>query len=292
MWNILTIDVEDYFMVSGFADTISFDDWPHYESRVENNTMRLLDILDEYEVKATFFALGWIAEQNPGLIRRIRSYGHEIACHGYNHRLVYDLSHDEFRKDTRMAKASLEDAAGSAVVGYRATSYSVVKRSLWALDVLMEEGFLYDSSIYPIHHDRYGYPEFERFPTTIRNGEQAILEIPLSTVRLFGHNVPLASGGYFRLFPSWLTKWGIQKLNSNYKQPAIVCLHPWELDRGQPRLSGSLLSEFRHYINIGRTEAKLRQLLDHFSFRSVTDAFNLGQGDVQEDVASMKGTDR
>lgn len=276
MCNALTIDVEDYFMVSAFSDVVKFEDWPKYESRVEDNTRQILDILDEYKVKATFFTLGWVAEHYPKLVREIHCRGHEVASHGYNHRLIYDLSLKEFREDIRRSKRLLEDIIGESIFGYRATSYSITKRSLWALDILIEEGFTYDSSIFPIHHDIYGFPEFSRFPIKIhREGVGEILEIPLSTISFVGKNIPTAGGGYLRLFPIRFTEWGIRRLNEKEGQPAIIYLHPWELDPEQPRLNGRRLSIFRHYINMETTSSKLRCLLRKFKFGPITQVFHL-----------------
>lgn len=274
MLNALTIDVEDYFMVSAFADVVKFEDWPKYESRVEKNTLRILDLLDEHNVKATFFVLGWVAEHYPKLVLEIHNRGHEIACHGYNHRLASDLSLQEFREDTKKSKALIEDAIGTRVFGYRATSYSIMKRSLWALDILIEEGFIYDSSIFPVYHDRYGYPQFNRFPVVIhREGGGEILEIPPSTIRFLGRNVPIAGGGYLRLFPVRFVEWGIRSINEKELQPAIIYLHPWEVDPKQPRLNGSRRSNFRHYINIDKTHFKLKRLLETFHFKPMKDVF-------------------
>lgn len=275
MYNALTIDVEDYFMVTAFSDVVKSEDWSKYESRVENNTLQILDILDEFRVKATFFTLGWVAEYYPKLIREIHHRGHEVASHGYNHRLTYDLSLQEFREDVRRSKALLEDITGESIVGYRATSYSIMKKSLWALDILIEEGFTYDSSIFPIHHDIYGYPEFSRFPVNIhREGVGDILEIPISTISIFGKNIPFAGGGYLRLFPIRLTEWGIHRLNEKEGKPVIVYIHPWELDPKQPRLNGRRLSIFRHYINMETTSSKLRGLLSKFKFGPINQVFH------------------
>ncbi|MBE9529475.1 MAG: DUF3473 domain-containing protein [Proteobacteria bacterium] len=267
MLNALTIDVEDYFMVSAFADTVKFDDWSKYESRVEASTELLLDRLDTHETKATFFTLGWIAERYPGLVKKIAARGHELASHGYSHRLVYDLTPQVFREDTRKTKRIIEDVIGAEVVGYRAASYSVTKRSLWALDILAEEGFIYDSSIFPIRHDRYGYIEFDRFSKIVelKNSRQ-ILELPLSTVRLFGRNLPVAGGGYLRLLPLKFIKWGLGNINRKEKRSAIIYLHPWEVDPGQPRINGSWLSCFRHNTNLKKTEQKLVELMENFKF--------------------------
>jgi len=272
MLNALTIDVEDYFMVSAFADKVKFEDWHTFESRVEGNTCRILDLLDEYGVKATFFVLGWVAERYPKLIKDIQKRGHELACHGYNHRLVYDLSYDEFRKDTRKAKKIIEDVAGEPVIGYRATSYSITKESFWALDILIEEGFKYDSSIFPIIHDRYGIKDFSRFPVKVNlNGAGGILEFPLSTIRLFNSNFPIAGGGYFRLFPYIFFKKGIKRLNNHEKQPAIFYFHPWEIDPEQPVQNVGWKTRFRHYTNLHKTEDRFKRLLSDFRWGRVSD---------------------
>ena len=270
MLNALTIVVEDYYQVSAFESVVRFEDWGGYESRVERNTTRLLEILGAADVKATFFTLGWVAERHPGLIKAIHAEGHEIASHGYRHRLLYDMGRDEFREDTRKAKQILEDLCGAAVLGYRAASYSIVRRTLWCLDVLQEFGFKYDSSIFPIRHDRYGMPEWTRFPHRIsNNGGPGIWEFPLSTVRLGKWNVPIAGGGYLRLLPYGFISWGIEQINQTEDKPAIVYLHPWEIDPNQPRLRAPWLSMFRHYVNLSQTETKLRSLLRDFSFAPV-----------------------
>lgn len=271
MFNALTIDVEDYYMVSAFADMVRFEDWEHYDSRVENNTYRILDLLAEYGVKATFFVLGWVGEKFPKLVKDIHSSGHEIACHGYNHRLIYDLTHEEFRDDIKRAKAVLEDNIGQPVIGFRATSYSIVKKTLWALDVLIEEGFLYDSSIFPIHHDRYGIPDAKRFQHIIKRNIGSITEFPPTTYNLMNINIPVAGGGYLRLLPSWIIKSAIRKINNQEMRPIIMYIHPWEIDTDQPRLEGPLLSKIRHYINLDSTLPKMRTFLSEFAFRPVAE---------------------
>ncbi|WKZ32617.1 MAG: DUF3473 domain-containing protein [Thermodesulfobacteriota bacterium] len=268
--NALTIDVEDYYMVTGFADRVRFEDWPKFESRVAMSTRKVLALLSRYGVKATFFVLGWVAENDPRLVREIHSEGHEVACHGYNHRLIYDTTPDEFREDIRKSKRILEDISGRPVAGYRAASYSVTKKTLWALDILMEEGFLYDSSIFPIHHDRYGIPDACRFPYEIKRNGGALMEFPPSTLRLLGQNLPVAGGGYLRLLPSWLTRAAAKKINSKERKPVIFYIHPWEVDEGQPRLKVGSLSAFRHYTNIKSTSAKLEGLMREFSFRPLS----------------------
>lgn len=269
--NAMTVDVEDYFHVSAFSDVVSRDQWNGLESRVCRNTERLLAILGDSEVKATFFVLGWVAERFPALVKRIHRDGHELASHSYDHGLVYDKTPSAFRDDLRRAKAAIEDAAGVAVVGYRAPSYSVVGRSLWALDVLIDEGYEYDSSIYPIKHDRYGIPEWQRHIHRVERPGGSLWELPGSTVRIFGTNLPIGGGGYFRLLPYWWTKRGIAHLNDHEARPSIFYLHPWEIDPEQPRLRGSRLSRFRHYRGLDQTEPRLRSLLSQFDYGTISD---------------------
>lgn len=265
--NALTVDVEDYYQVSGFESQIAFESWPQYESRVLGNTWRILELLHFHKVKATFFVLGWIAEYYPQVVLAIREEGHEIASHGYRHRLIYNMSREEFRQDTERSKGILEDLCGVPVVGYRAPSYSIIRETLWALDILAELGFLYDSSIFPIHHDRYGIPSAGRFAYFHSlSEERRLLEFPLSTVKLFGKNVPVAGGGYLRLLPYRFIRWGIRQINEKEGQAAIVYLHPWEIDPEQPKVRGSRLSRFRHYVNLDKTESRLKHLLRDFRF--------------------------
>ncbi len=267
--NAMTVDVEDYFQVSAFASVVARDHWGDYESRVAANTDRLLGIFAEFGVHATFFVLGWVAERNPDLARRIASAGHEIASHGYSHCLVYEQTLAEFRDDIRRSKATLETACGRPVLGYRAPSFSITKKCLWALDVLVEEGIAWDASIFPIRHDRYGIPSAPRHPHLIGNG---LLEIPASTVRVGGVNLPVAGGGYFRLLPYAWTRWGIHRVNTTERKPVVFYLHPWELDPAQPHIAAPWLGRLRHYRNLHRTEARLRQLLSEFSFDSIASA--------------------
>jgi polysaccharide deacetylase family protein (PEP-CTERM system associated) len=274
MVNALTIDVEDYFNVSGFESHIKFEDWDKFEGRVEVNTDKLLTILREVNVKATFFVLGWIAEKYPKLVGRIHGEGHEIASHGYAHRLVYKQTETEFREDLKRSKGFLEDSIGDRVIGYRAPSYSIVKSSLWAHDILMEEGFLYDSSIFPIRRDRYGIPNGNRFPYLIHGkNNRAILEFPLSTVSILNTNIPVAGGGYLRLFPYRFIKWGLKRINEKESQPTVIYLHPWEIDTNQPRLHGSFLSRFRHYVCLNKMEQRLKFLLCDFKFHTLKDLY-------------------
>lgn len=268
--NAMTVDVEDYFHVSAFDGVLPRSRWDSIESRVVANTERILDIFQDMDVRATFFVLGWVAERYPGLVRRIAAAGHELASHGYAHRLVYDLTPSMFRDDIRRSKAVMEQSAGAAVRGYRAPSYSVTPRSLWALDILIEEGFTYDASIFPIHHDRYGIPLSPRHPYRISRELGEILEAPASTVRWGPFNFPVAGGGYFRILPYEWTRWGISRINRDEQRAAIFYIHPWEVDPDQPRLSGSLLSRFRHYRNLDKTEARLRRMLNDFRFGPMT----------------------
>jgi polysaccharide deacetylase family protein (PEP-CTERM system associated) len=267
--NAMTIDVEDYFHVSVFDGTLPRQRWDSLESRVCASTDRLLALFAESSVRSTFFVLGWVAERFPDLVRRIAAAGHEIASHGYAHRLIYDQTPGAFREDVRRAKQLLENASGAAVNGYRAPSYSVTPRSLWALDVLIEEGYRYDSSIFPIRHDRYGIPLSARAPYIIRRAAGALLEVPASTTRFGPLNLPVAGGGYFRILPYWWTRWGIRRLNRLERRPAVFYLHPWEIDHQQPRLGAGRLGRFRHYRNLHATEQRLRSLLEDFRFDTV-----------------------
>ena len=269
-FNALTVDVEDYYMVSAFSDVVKFEDWHKHESRVENSTHKILDLFEKQNVKATFFVLGWVAEHYPNLVREIYSGGHEIACHGYNHRLIYHLTHEQFRDDVHTAKCILEDIIGAQILGYRAASYSIVKRTIWALDILIEEGFVYDSSIFPVYHDRYGFPAANRFPHMIQRKHGTIKEFPPSTFKILGQNIPMAGGGYLRLLPSQITRSMIKRINMKDKQPVTIYVHPWEVDADQPRLNGCLKSKFRHYVNLRSTFPKLRCFLDEFRFRPLS----------------------
>ena len=274
MLNALTVDVEDYFQVSAFESVVRFADWDHYESRVEKNTQRVLDLLDVYQTKGTFFVLGWVAERHAELVRLIHRRGHEVASHGYAHQRVYTQSPEQFRDETRRCKKLLEDLIGAPILGYRAASYSITAQSLWALDILAEEGFRYDSSIFPIRHDLYGIPGHQRFFHQLDgDGRRAIAEVPLSTLRFAGVNFPVAGGGYLRIFPYAVNHLAIGYLNRSESQPAVVYFHPWEIDADQPRLPAGRLSRFRHYTNLGRMETRLRKLLASFSFGPVRDVY-------------------
>jgi polysaccharide deacetylase family protein (PEP-CTERM system associated) len=276
MKNALTFDIEEYFHAEVFAHSLRPEEWPGLASRVVDTTERLLDILDYANVRATFFVLGWIAERYPALVQEIAARRHEIACHGYGHQMIHRQTRQEFEKDVQRAKAAIEDAAGTPVIGYRAPTFSVTRETLWSLEVLWEAGFLYDSSIFPIVHDRYGIPDAPRFPhrVPITNGH-GIAEFPLSTISVMGRRLPVAGGGYFRLLPYRITRRAIRHLNAREHQPAIVYLHPWELDVHQPKLRVGWLSGLRHSVNTHRTEGKLRRLLADFRFAPVRDILAL-----------------
>jgi polysaccharide deacetylase family protein (PEP-CTERM system associated) len=256
------VDVEDYFQVEAFANQIPRSEWDRYPSRVVVNTHRLLDLFDEFGTKATYFTLGWVADKFPGLVREIHERGHEVACHGFWHRPVFSLTPEAFREDLRQARDAITQACGARVLGYRAPSWSIVKSSLWALDILAEEGFVYDSSIFPIRHDLYGIPDAKRFPYRIEGAHGGgLTEFPPATVRILGTNFPMAGGGYLRLLPMWYTEWALRRMEREDGQALVVYLHPWEVDPEQPRIAASWKSRFRHYTNLGCMESKLRQML-------------------------------
>lgn len=265
--NAFTVDVEDYFHVAALSAAISRERWESLPQRVEGNTNRLLDLLDETNTKATFFVLGWVAQRFPELIREVARRGHEVASHGFSHQLVYSQSEQEFRSETLRSKGTLEDLLGAAVIGYRAASYSITKKSLWALDILSEAGFLYDSSIFPVHHDRYGVPDAPRRPHVLQTpAGNSLVEFPPTVVRILGQNVPCSGGGYFRIYPYWLTRTLLRRVNRTARQPFIFYLHPWEIDADQPRFEAGRLSKFRHYTRLDQCEARLERLLSEFRF--------------------------
>lgn len=264
--NALTVDVEDYIHVSAFANAIPRKDWNNIPLRVEQNTHRLLQLFGDCGAKATFFMLGWVAERVPQLIREISESGHEVASHGYSHRLVYNQTPKEFREETIRSKSLIEDQAQLPVYGYRAASYSITERSKWALDILAEQGFIYDSSIFPIRHDIYGIPDSPEYPYQLKTPDgHSIVEFPLSTARILGMKLPIAGGGYFRLYPYSLTKYGLSRINKLNK-PFIFYLHPWEIDPEQPRVNAGTIARFRHYNNLDKCESRLKSLLQDFSF--------------------------
>lgn len=268
--NALTIDVEDYFQVSAFAPHIPRSDWPARECRVERNVDRILLMLDQHGVKATFFALGWLAERYPEVIRRIVAEGHELASHGYGHERASDQTDAAFFADINLAKLILEDLAGQEVKGYRAPSFSIGAKNLWAFDCLERAGYRYSSSIYPIRHDHYGMPEAPRHAHVIGG----LLEIPATTLRFLNRNWPASGGGYFRLMPYGLSRWMLRRVNHSDQLPAVFYFHPWEIDSEQPRIPGiSAKTRFRHYVNIHHMEARLHRLLGDFRWGRMDELF-------------------
>lgn len=269
--NALTIDVEDYFQVSAFNNYIDRKNWNSLECRVEKNIDKILLLLNNNNTRATFFTLGWIAKRYPGMIKKIIAEGHELASHGFNHDRVSDLTPEKFFQDVSRAKNLLEDIGGQAILGYRAPSFSIGKNNLWALEILEKTQHLYSSSIYPVQHDHYGTPDAPRF--MYRTGE-TLLEIPPTTLRLFNRNIPASGGGYFRLYPYFLSKWMIERVNTHDKKPAVFYFHPWEIDAEQPKVYGlSNFTKFRHYININTTEKKLERLLKDFKWNKMSKIF-------------------
>jgi len=264
--NAMTIDVEDYFQVSAFAPHIARADWPTMECRVEANIERILALLSASGIHATFFTLGWIAERYPAMVRRIVDGGHELASHGYAHLRASDQSREEFYNDIASAKKILEDIGGSAVLGYRAPSFSIGQDNLWALDSLLAAGYRYSSSIYPIQHDHYGMPDAPRF-AFYPNGPDGLLEVPVTTIRLMNKNLPAGGGGYFRLLPYQVSRWMLNRVNRVDRQPGIFYFHPWEIDPGQPRQKNiGMKTRFRHYLNLDRMESRIKALTDDFDW--------------------------
>lgn len=268
--NSITVDVEDYYHVSAFGDVLKPTDWSSMASRVERNTRAILDLFEEADIRGTFFVLGWVAERYPHLVVEIDKRGHEVASHGYSHQLVYNQERSVFESETRKSKEILEDLTGKPVLGYRAASYSITNKSLWALDVLYELGFAYDSSIFPVHHDRYGISDSPTEPYIIEAPSGGtLIEFPLSTASFASYRLPIAGGGYFRLFPYWFFSWCLKRIN-RAGRPFIFYLHPWEIDPDQPRIEASALSTFRHYNNLDVCEQRLRRLVKEFRFQTVS----------------------
>jgi len=278
--NVMSIDVEDYYQVAALAPAIPRASWDSRESRVERNVDRLLEMLALRGVSATFFVLGWVAERHPGLVPRILAAGHEIASHGYSHRNIYEQTPAAFREETLRSKKLLEDQAGVAVEGYRAASFSVTAASQWALDVLIDAGFRYDSSVFPIRHDRYGLPGASPAPGRIlAPSGRAIIEFPMSTASWLGQRVPVCGGGYFRILPYWLTTAGLRQINAAQGRPFCFYLHPWEIDPGQPAIDAGVVSRFRHYTGLRGCEPRLRALLGQFRFGTMREVLaDLGLG--------------
>jgi peptidoglycan-N-acetylglucosamine deacetylase len=276
--NGLSVDVEDYYHVEAFADRIQRETWSDYPRRVVGNTRRVLKLFEDAGARATFFILGFVAEKEPALVREIAAAGHEVACHSHMHRRVFTMTPQEFREDLRRAKGVIEDAGGQKVVGYRAPTFSIVEKSLWAIEILAEEGFIYDSSIFPVRHDLYGMPNAPRFPYRwMCPSGKSLIEIPPTTVRFAGRNWPAAGGGYLRILPMAYTRWALNRVRQREGRPAVVYFHPWEIDPDQPRLSGSVKSRLRHYSNLGRMEGRLRDLLAQFRFvtyKSFLESYN------------------
>jgi polysaccharide deacetylase family protein (PEP-CTERM system associated) len=271
----MTIDVEDYYQVTAFENHVPRHSWDSFESRVVTNTHRILQLLEDQGIRATFFILGWVARRYPELVRDIFRGGHEIGSHSYWHRLVYHLTPDEFRQDLQLSRDVLQDIIGEQVTSYRAPSFSITGKSLWALDILAEEGFQTDSSIFPIHHDRYGIPGAKPQMHRISTASGQLCEFPPSVVRIAGQNIPVSGGGYFRLCPlSWTLRW-LRQINDRIQQPFLFYVHPWELDPEQPRVSiGSWTSRFRHYVNLSSTESKLDCLMRQFRFAPLNEVIS------------------
>jgi polysaccharide deacetylase family protein (PEP-CTERM system associated) len=269
--NALTVDVEDYFQVSALSPHIRRTDWDRIPCRVERNVDTILSLLADARVRATFFTLGWVAERHPALVTRIVAEGHELASHGYGHLRIHEQTEAEFAQDIRRAKALLEDIAGTEVKGYRAPSFSIGKRTLWAFEHIAKAGYRYSSSVYPVRHDLYGMPDAPRFPYQPRAD---LLEIPVTTASVLGRNLPAGGGGYFRLLPYAVSRALIRRVNEVDRRPAIFYFHPWEIDPGQPRVPGtSLKTRLRHYVNLRRAEPRLRRLLGEFRWRRMDEVF-------------------
>jgi len=265
--NAFTIDVEDYFQVESLSHVIGREQWSTMEYRCEQNVARLLELLARRNVRGTFFILGWIADRSPQLVRDIARAGHEIACHGWSHRLIYRQSPEEFRQETARSKSLLEDLIGAPVHGYRAASFSITRRSLWALDTLLDLGFTYDSSIFPIRHANYGIPDAALAPNVVSAPSgRSILEFPMSVAQFGALRLPVSGGGYFRIFPYWLTRHSLARINQREGRPFVFYLHPWEIDPGQPRVPAGLVSRLRHYTNLSKCAQRLERLLGEFAF--------------------------
>ena len=271
MVHCLSFDIEEHFQVSAFASPMRRRHWDQFESRVERNTEKVLELLAMHNARATFFVLGWVAERHQRMVRQIVQAGHEVASHGYAHELVSVQTEWQFREDVRRARVLLEDITGSRVLGYRAPSFTIGKDTLWALRILVEEGYVYDSSIFPICHDRYGMLAASPFTHQLSTEAGPIWEIPPSTIKIAGVRVPVAGGGYLRLFPEWLFRRWLNELEAQ-NHTLVLYLHPWELDPAQPRMKGPLLSRFRHYVNLHKTEHRLIHLLEEFHFAPICEA--------------------
>ena len=291
----LSVDLEDYYHVEAFTEQISRSRWSVLPSRIRQNTQRTLALLERSHCRATFFVLGWVADREPGLIRELAQAGHELGCHSHFHRQLHRLTPSQFRDDILRSRYAIENAAGMKVVGFRAPSFSVTRDTLWALQILAEEGFEYDSSIFPIYHDLYGVPDAPRWIHLRRlPSGGAIWEVPPSTLRIGKVNLPVGGGGYLRLFPLWFTRWAIKTIHQRDGQPIIVYFHPWELDPDQPRIKGSWKSRFRHYNGLAKTEGRLQEILSHGSFQPLInlvrrlETFSQSQALSSDDPSSIK----
>ncbi len=282
--NAISIDVEDYFQVSAFEHSIDRTDWDSLPHRIVNNVYSVLDLLNKHNVKATFFTLGWVAKRYPNIVKKIVADGHELASHGYGHQRVSNLTPDEFRQDVVTAKKILEDISGIEVKGYRAPSYSIGKNNIWALDVLAQTGHQYSSSIYPIKHDHYGYPEAPRF--VFKDKKTGLIEIPITTMKLGNRLFPAGGGGFFRFYPYFISKWVIKRVNKIDKEPSIFYFHPWEIDPNQPKqVNITAKSRFRHYLNLGKTEARLNRLLVDLDWGRMDDVFIVDKEIVEYELS-------
>jgi polysaccharide deacetylase family protein (PEP-CTERM system associated) len=281
--HVFTVDVEEYFQVHAFASNVSMDDWDTLPSRVEQNVDEFLDLLGERDVYGTFFVLGWIADRHPDVIRRLAAAGHEIASHGWSHRRLTDMSRDEVREELRSSKRILEDLSGQSVRGFRAPGFSLTPGMEWVFDALLEEGYLYDSSLFPIRRPAYGYPGIPDAPHLISRNGGTLLELPLATWNWQGLRLPAAGGGYFRQFPYEVTRRALQQ-NAVRGVPATFYLHNWEVDVDQPRLSVPLLSRIRHYRGIQKVRDRLQRLLSEFAFTSVARRFDLRESGLAGDT--------
>lgn len=273
--NVFSVDVEEYFHDETFRHLISQDQWDGLEQRVVPSTTQLLSLLDESAIKGTFFVLGWVAERNPELVKNIQRSGHEVAIHGYDHRPITVLSRDEFREDIHKAKGIVEDLIGEPVLGYRAPTFSVVESTRWALEILLEEGIRYDSSVFPIVHDRYGIPTADRYPYVEQVGDRQLIEFPMSTIRLVGRNLPFVGGGYTRLLPMPLVRWGMRSVVHRERKPMILYVHPWEVDPEHPVLGVGRVGRTRHYHGLRKVEPRLRELLADFRFGTAREVLGI-----------------
>ena len=287
MLNAFSVDLEEYFQVANFDRYIDRRRWPELSSRAEAQTHRLLDLCDRTRTRATFFALGWVAERQPQLVREIAARGHEIACHGYGHELVYEIGPERFREDLKRARGVIEDAAGARVEGYRAPSFSITERSLWALEILAEEGFRFDSSIFPVRHHRYGIPDFPREPVRLAlPSGRTIVEFPLTTFAWGPLRFPVAGGGYLRLLPFALLRWGIGRLVAAGR-PTVLYVHNWEIDAEQPRQRVPALVRWNHYHNLERVEERLGALLEKAQYSTLRDVIGALDRDARLATESL-----